>query len=149
MSCSFKIGKKISGQYHFVRGHPTVNKSWFTTGLSLTTNGGQTSVTECTSMWAGGGGALYPVIYLQERKFSVPILLRSAFPRSCIKFAFPRARLPKMPGTRERGNAKPGKCAHLCWFPTEQKSWENCILTLKPQTFFSISFFLKIIILSY
>ena len=105
MSCSFKIGKKISGQYHFVRGHPTVNKSWFTTGLSLTTNGGQTSVTECTSMWVGGGGALYPVIYLQERKFSVPILLRSAFPRSCIKFAFPRARLPKMPGTRERGNA--------------------------------------------
>ena len=32
-----------------------------------------------------------------------------AFPRSCTKFAFPRARVPKMPGTREREtkNARP------------------------------------------
>ena len=40
------------------------------------------------------------VISSQEREFSVPILLRSAFPRPCIKFAFPRARVPKIPGTR-------------------------------------------------
>ena len=37
----------------------------------------------------------------QEREFSVPILSCSALPRSCIKFAFPRARVLKMPGTRE------------------------------------------------
>ena len=37
------------------------------------------------------------VISSQEREFSVPILSRS-----CIKFAFPRARVPKIPGTRER-----------------------------------------------
>ena len=45
----------------------------------------------------------------QEREISVPILSRSAFPRSCTKFAFPRARVPKMPGTREREtkNARP------------------------------------------
>ena len=45
----------------------------------------------------------------QEREISVPILSRSAFPRSCTKFAFPRARVPKMPGTRERKtkNARP------------------------------------------
>ena len=33
----------------------------------------------------------------QECEISVPILLRS-----CTKFAFPRACVPKMPGTRER-----------------------------------------------
>ena len=53
----------------------------------------------------------------QEREISVPICSRSAFPRSCIKFAFPRVRVP---GTRERGNAKPGMRAHLwiyiLWF---------------------------------
>ena len=45
----------------------------------------------------------------QEREFSVPILSHSAFPRSCIKFVFRRARIPKMPGTREREawNARP------------------------------------------
>ena len=32
-------------------------------------------------------------------------LLIFRVPHSCIKFAFPRARVPKMPGTRERGNA--------------------------------------------
>ena len=62
------------------------------------------------------------VISSQERKFSIPILWRSAFLHSCIKFAFPRARIPKIPGmrerwntgARERRNAKPGTCAHLC-----------------------------------
>ena len=43
------------------------------------------------------------VISSQEREFSVPILSRS-----CIKFAFLRALVPKIPGTWERGNAKPG-----------------------------------------
>ena len=43
------------------------------------------------------------VISSQEREFSVPILSRS-----CIKFAFPRARVPKIPGTREHGNEKQG-----------------------------------------
>ena len=42
----------------------------------------------------------------QERKISVPVSSRSAFPQSCTKFAFPRARVPKMPGTRERGSAR-------------------------------------------
>ena len=75
-----------------------------TTGLSLTTNGGQTCVRVCRR----GRGALChcPVVSLQEREFSVPIISRSAFPRSCIKFAFPRARAPKMHGTRERGSAE-------------------------------------------
>ena len=54
------------------------------------------------------------VISSQERIFIVPILSRSAFPRSCIKCAFPRARVPKIPGPRECGNAKPGTSAHLC-----------------------------------
>ena len=54
--------------------------------------------TEC--MWEAG--ALRPVISSKEREFSVSILSR-------IKFAFPRARFPKMPGTREREtrNARP------------------------------------------
>ena len=45
----------------------------------------------------------------QEREVSVPVSSRSAFPRSCTKFEFPRARVPKMPGTRERKsrNARP------------------------------------------
>ena len=73
-----------------------------TTGLSLTTNGGQTCVRVCRR----GRGALCPVVSLQEREFSVPIISRSAFPRSCIKFAVPRARAPKMHGTRERGSAE-------------------------------------------
>ena len=44
------------------------------------------------------------VISSQERKFSVPILSRS-----CLKFAFPRARVPKLPGTPEceTRNARP------------------------------------------
>ena len=42
----------------------------------------------------------------QERKIIVPIFLHSAFPHPCIKFAFLHAHVPKMPGTRERGNAK-------------------------------------------
>ena len=54
------------------------------------------------------------VISSQERNFSIPILSRSAFPRFCIKFAFPRARVPKIPGTREHRNAKPGTRAHIC-----------------------------------
>jgi len=41
----------------------------------------------------------------QEREFSVPMSSRSTFPRALKKFAFPRARVPKTPGTRERGNA--------------------------------------------
>ena len=41
----------------------------------------------------------------QECEISVPILSRSALPRSCTKFAFPRARVPKMSGTLERRNA--------------------------------------------
>ena len=53
------------------------------------------------------------LISLQECELSFPILSRSPFPRSCIKFAFPRARVPKIPGTWEHGNAKPGMCAHL------------------------------------
>ena len=90
-----------------------------TTGLSLTTAGGQTCVTKCTRI----------------REHCVPSsLFRSAnlaflffrVPRSCIKFAFPRARVPKMPGTQERKNrnvrpslfvalsfAKRGKCPVL------------------------------------
>ena len=44
------------------------------------------------------------VISSQECKFSDSILSRSAFPR---------ARDSKIPGTRERGNVKPGKRAHL------------------------------------
>ena len=51
------------------------------------------------------------VISSQEREFSV---LFFCLPRSCIKFAFPRTRVPKIPGTRERGNAKQGTRAHLC-----------------------------------
>ena len=54
------------------------------------------------------------VISSQERIFIVPILSRSALPRSCIKCAFPRAPVPKIPGPRECGNAKPGTSAHLC-----------------------------------
>ena len=44
------------------------------------------------------------VISSQERKFSVPILSRS-----CLKFAVPRARVPKLPGTPEceTRNARP------------------------------------------
>ena len=48
----------------------------------------------------------------QEREVSVPVSSRSAFPRSCTKFEFPRARVPKMPGS---GSANPGTRAHL-WF---------------------------------
>ena len=43
----------------------------------------------------------YCIISSQEREFSGPILSRSAFPCSCIKFAFQSARVPKIPGTRE------------------------------------------------
>ena len=43
------------------------------------------------------------VISSQEREFSIPILLPSAFPSSCIKFALPRSCIPKIPGPRERG----------------------------------------------
>ena len=80
-----------------------------TTGPYLTTVDGQSCFTKC--MWEGGA----PVISAQECEFSVPIfirVLRSAFPHSCIKFTFPRARVPKRSGTRE-GNAKPGTRAHL------------------------------------
>ena len=49
----------------------------------------------------------------QEHEISVPFCSRTAFQRSCTKFAILRARVPKMPGTRERGNAKPGLGAHL------------------------------------
>ena len=46
---------------------------------------------------------------LQARDISVPISLRSAFPRALQKIAFSWARVPKMPGTREREsrNARP------------------------------------------
>ena len=49
------------------------------------------------------------VISSQEREYSGPILSRSAFPHSCIKFAFPRTFVPKIPGARERKtrNARP------------------------------------------
>ena len=53
------------------------------------------------------------VISSQKCEFSIPILSHSAFPSSCIIFAFLRTRVPKIPGTRERGNAKPGTRAHL------------------------------------
>ena len=39
---------------------------------------------------------------LQAREISVPTSSRSAFPRALKKIAFPRARVPKTPGTRER-----------------------------------------------
>ena len=45
----------------------------------------------------------------------MPILWRSSLPRSCIKFAFPPARVPEMPGTRERGSVKPGMHNNLCY----------------------------------
>ena len=45
----------------------------------------------------------------QEHKISVPILSLSAFLRSCTKFAFSRARVSKMPGTRERGKRETKK----------------------------------------
>ena len=46
---------------------------------------------------------------LQAREISVPTSSRSAFPRALKKIAFPRARVPKTPGTRERElrNARP------------------------------------------
>ena len=46
---------------------------------------------------------------LQARKISVPTSSRSAFPRALKKIAFPRARVPKTPGTweRESRNARP------------------------------------------
>ena len=47
------------------------------TGSYLPTARGQFCVTECL---CGGGGALCPVIYSQEREFSVPILPRSSVP---------------------------------------------------------------------
>ena len=50
------------------------------------------------------------VISSQEPEFSIPILLRSAFLRSCINL---HSRVTKIPGTQERGNAKPGTHAHL------------------------------------
>ena len=40
------------------------------------------------------------VISSQEHEFSVPILSRSVFLSSCIKFSFPRARVTKIPVTR-------------------------------------------------
>jgi hypothetical protein len=40
-----------------------------------------------------------------EREISVSMSSRSTFLRALKKFAFPRARVPKTPGTRERGNA--------------------------------------------
>ena len=48
--------------------------------------------------------SLLPILFYispQECEISVPILSRSAFPRSCTKFAFPRARVPKMSGALE------------------------------------------------
>ena len=46
---------------------------------------------------------------LQAREISVPTSSRSAFPRALKKIVFPRARVPKTPGTREREsrNARP------------------------------------------
>ena len=57
------------------------------------------------------------VISSQEREFSVPILSRSKFLRSCIKFALLRARVPKIPGTQERGSmgTRNQERAHLCY----------------------------------
>ena len=54
------------------------------------------------------------VISLQERELSVPILSHSAVPHSCIKCAFPSARVPKIPGAQEPWNAKQGTRTHLC-----------------------------------
>ena len=48
------------------------------------------------------------VISSQERKFSFPFLSHS-----CIKFACPCTRIPKIPEMRERGNTKPGTFSHL------------------------------------
>ena len=74
-----------------------------TTGPYLTTADGQSCFTQC--MRERGA----PVISAQSCEFSVPNLSCSAFPRSCIKFAFSRTRVPKMPGARERKtrNARP------------------------------------------
>ena len=44
----------------------------------------------------------------QEREIRVPILSRSVFPWSCTEFAFPRARVPKMPGKQERESRNAG-----------------------------------------
>ena len=50
------------------------------------------------------------VISSEEREFSVPILSRSMFLPSCIKFAFPCARIPKMPETQNQERA------HICFY---------------------------------
>ena len=78
---------------------------FLTTGPYLTTADGHSCFTEC--VWEGG--ALCPLISSQEHKFSFPILLRSMLLRSYIQFAFLRACVNKMPGTREREtrNARP------------------------------------------
>ena len=52
----------------------------------------------------------------QERKISVPILSRSAFPRSCTKFVFPRARV--FLKRQERRNARPSLLTLLFIFYT-------------------------------
>ena len=62
------------------------------------------------------------VISSQEREFSVPILSRS-----CIKFAFLRALVPKIPGTWERGNAKPGTRSQECVPISENYSKEKIL----------------------
>ena len=55
---------------------------------------------------------------LQAREISVPTSSRSAFLRALKKIAFPRARVPKTPGTRERKsrNARPALVLSLGTF---------------------------------
>ena len=70
---------------------------------------------EC--IWEGEALCLF--ISAQEREFSVPILSCSGLLRSCIKFAFPRACVPKMPGAQEREtrNARPSLGNNKNWKP--------------------------------
>ena len=55
-------------------------------------------------MW-GGGGELPSSLHRNENL----AFLFFCLPRSRIKFAFPHAHVPKMPGTRERGSARTRK----------------------------------------
>ena len=73
-----------------------------TTGPYLTTADGQSCFTECTVC---GRGQLTSSLH-RNANLAFPFF---RVPRSCIKFAFPRARGSKMPGSREceTRNARP------------------------------------------
>ena len=81
---------------------------------------------------------------LQAREISVPTSSRSAFPHALKKIAFPRARMPKMPGTRELGIANPGTRAQLWQYTysilSSIQSFLHFFLTSPPHLLYSISF---------